>query len=278
MTSSSRTIVSVVSGLLLVVATALSVWKPEATFSIAADTQILTWYPAAHGIPMWQFRAAQLYRGSESEPVAFAGNVEATPNAVITLTRLGSGPLSVTVEQEEASQPVLNLYGLDEGFIEAVNERVVFIVDIDEAADAIVLLLSGRVDIGQDFSQYGSESPELLKAARVSILGHTIVGRSRYDGGSTDLDAGDFVSFGNVNETQGDVAVGQVIVDQESNITVITRVIADSVTVRRFSSQGYAIESTLYSRLTNDTTLQALWASFLFFYGVRHYLTERLPD
>ncbi len=269
----SNKLLSTLLGLLLIATAALSLWKPDATFSIDARTQILTWTPGERGIPRWQFRSARMYRGDEPEPIDFSGNVELTPNAIVTLTRLGDGPLRVTVEPTDSSSPVLNIYGLDEEWIDAVYEPSVFVMDINTAEDAIMLLMTGQLDIGQEFGQYGSESPELLKSAKVSILGHTIDGRSLYDGGSTELDAGDYVRFG-VNSN----AVGQVIVDTEPGLAIIARVIADNVEVRRYSSQGYEIQSSLFSRLKNDNVLQALWASLLFLGGVRRYLLAKLSN
>ena len=255
------------------------------TFNIVAQTESLQIRISEDHRSHWHLRDAEiLYRPRtatgpavlESEGFErFTGSVLVEPGTVVTFQRIASGPLEIHCFAGTAGGRVAALFDPGETFLRTFDDRVVFRLDglseRTKQGQTIVLPLAERVTLGPELGEQIGPRPALLKGGKISMLGHSLMGRNRFDGGSVELDPGDSVTVvideadpGVGRSTPGGAPLrgpfyGLVIAGERSALTVVLRVVAKTATVSRFASQGYDVSVDVFNRVTRDPFTRTLW-------------------
>lgn len=260
MSRRSRTAIGVLVVIVLAVMTQVGV---PTTFSVLAETQVVSLTLADDFRHLWFFRNATLtVTGADGsrQSRSFSGSLRPAPGTKVTLVRTGSGPLVVTIEAGKNS-PVAEL---DEG--EIVNGRLDLVdgpADGERAGEpATVLPVSGTITIGAEVNNGFAERPVMLLAGSVTMLAHALLGSLRYDAGHVQLDPGDLVTLKGLGNAYG------LVTASDANLSTVMRMDAWRLLVTRYGSEGYSFYASPIARIMNDPVIQAVWAGAVFLFAV----------
>lgn len=257
-----------------VIAIVLTLWRLPTTFNITARTESLSLITTNDHRSTWQLENVKVFKGFSRKGSSFTGNVKVLPGAEVSFERIASGPFRIRCWTIDPTAVVAKLNDAGTGSTEDVRERLVIRIDnlADRAArgESIVVSVTGKIEIGSSIGFDSGTRTALLRGGKISLLGHSLFNRSRFDGGTFSLDTGDYITI-----EDGRSSSGIVVVNEEPALTAVVRAVGNRSKVSRFASQGYQITISLLTRIRNDGSLQAAWATTLFILGLAGYLKKR---
>jgi hypothetical protein len=245
------------------VALVLTTWPIKTTFDIISQTEGLQLETVGGVRPRWYLEQARLFAGPAAKEIEpFTGSVEIEPGANVIIQRIGQGPLRIACNSRKPTVAVARLYDQDDEYAATIiGHLVVRIDDLSQriaSGQSIVLPIVGKARLGSVIGLDSSRSPTLVREGKVSLLGHSFLGRSLFQAGRFELDPGDSVVVDG-----GESFIGLVIINEGTALTTVLRTIGRRARVERFGAQGYDLRVSILSRITNDGPLQAVWATSL---------------
>ncbi len=229
-------------------------WRQPVTFNVTARTELLNAVAGEGAASRWSLTGAALYDGCGAEPETFTGQLSPASGASLRFERLQEGPLRIRLRTEDDGS-VGDLYDDADEYLRSLADCAVLRI---EPALSSLFLVTGAVEIGTRAGFQTTASYPLLRSGSVSMLGQSLLGRSKYDGGSVQLDLGDF--FEVVDPLSA--SQGFVLVDEDPGMVAVFRSVGATGHVRRFATEGYDLHVPLWTRLTNDPVLGMAWAVF----------------
>lgn len=259
----------------LAIALTLSLWPVESTFSTVANTEWVGIDVLGPRPVRWYFEDANLFKTADTA-VSFTGAIELPAGAHADVERISKGPLRIAITLPEKT--TASVYDAAEQRISALDHRAVITIDnFDERSKAgknVVLLVSGNVRFGQSGDTPISPTVPQLREAKVAIIGHALLGNSLYRAGTSELSPGDTLTFKKKNGP----FFGTLTVDENPGIMAVARVVAESGYIGHPPASGYSIEPSVLDRIKGDDFLQAVWAAFVFMWGLREYFESKSKD
>jgi hypothetical protein len=259
--------IALVAGVLtLLAALALvSTRRVRTTFSLAATTQLVVFEASDRHRSPWHLQRATLFRPArEEEPGGeedFSGTLVVNPGTKVVVERIGTRTVRILLERPRAAGAAGLLRARGGGRSRVAGDGLVLTGEPSTLGGAagLVLPLAGRISVGTEVGQDLGDEPALLLGGRVSLLAHTLLGSRRYDAGSAMLEFGDYPTVDALGDAYGLLRIGD-----DRDMEVQYRVVARSMRIDRFGSLGYEVYASLFDRIGNDHTVQAIWAAALF--------------
>jgi hypothetical protein len=179
----------------------LSTWfllRPSpSAFSIEAQTESITFFPAAAELAMWRLFDVAVPSSTGQSPgdVKAEAELSIACGTRVSLERVGHGPIRIGLTEP--------LDGNSVGIIEFASEREPARIDLGQEAVLVmragerdkptpVLPLRGRVFLGSD-ARAGRIA--LLHSGRLTVLGESVLGDTRYVANEITLLPGDYVEL-----------------------------------------------------------------------------------
>lgn len=260
----------------LAIALTLSLWPLESTFSIVATTEWIGFDVLGPRPVRWSLEDANLFKTANSKAVAFTGAIELPAGTHADVERISKGPLRIAITLPEKASALV--YDAAEQRVDDLDRRVVVTVDNFEqrskAGRNVVLPLAGNIQFGRMSELPTNASVPQLREAKVATIGHAILGNSLYRAGTSELSQGDTLTF---KSTRGPF-FGTLRIDDNPGIAAVARVVADSGYISHPPASGYNIEPSIFDRIKGDEFLQAVWAAFVFIWGLREYFESKTKN
>ncbi|HXC51283.1 MAG TPA: hypothetical protein VN634_10400 [Candidatus Limnocylindrales bacterium] len=233
-----------------------TLWPIPLTFKIKAETESLTIQTAQTLFPLWNFSNAVIsdYEGNEE---IFTGPIQFRPDVEILVNRIGHGPLMIRARCTGTESSVGEKFD-ENSTVDRLPPEIVVRVDeaiLTRSNESFVFPVVGQIKLGSQTS-YGGSSP-LLKEGKLSLLCPTLVGRSRFESTSVDLDPGEDVE---IDDASGP-SFGLIFVDERPGLNASYSTAGGEARIKRFGSQGYAVQGSLLDRIANDPVLRSFWAA-----------------
>lgn len=258
------------------IAVTLSLWPVESTFSIVATTEWIGFDVLGPRPVRWSFEDANLFKTADSKAVPFAGSIELPPGTHADVERISKGPLRIAITFPNETSALL--FDAAEERVATLDHRVVVTLDNFEerskAGKNLVLPVSGNIQFGRMSDLPTSASVPQLREAKVTIIGHALLGNSLYRAGASELSPGDTLTF----KSSSGPFFGTLSIDENPGIVAVARVIAESGYVSHPPASGYTIEPSVFDRIKGDEFLQAVWAAFVFIWGLREYFESKTKN
>lgn len=254
------------AGLLLAVAlllpVALILWtmgsRWDATFSVSAQTEVLSFQTDKINVPNWFLSFNRLrIDGEDIDPGQMQLSIG--HDARSTLRRLETGPLQLQIESM-GSEKVTSLFSpADEPIIEV--KRVLQALIAPPAGEPLTLPLAGQAVIGETvFAQTASTSPVLLDG-EIEVFGLEFLGDNRFSANRAQLSPGDRLEI----LDHGNTASGHGLIRIESDapgMRVIFHADGDAASIVRFGTAGYELSPSLWSRISSDPLFRNILAIY----------------
>lgn len=257
----------------LAVALTLSLWPVESTFSIVANTEWVRIDVPGPRPVRWYFKNANLLKTADTKPVSFTGAIELPAGAHADVERISKGPLRIALTLPEKT--TASVYDAAEQRVDALDHRAVITIDNFEerskAGENVVLVVLGNVQFGQSGGTPISPTVPQLREGKVAIIGHALLGKALYRAGTTDLSPGDTLTF----KKKNGLFFGMLTIDENPGIMAVARVVAESGYIGHPPASGYSIEPSVFDKIKGDDSLQAVWAAFVFMWGLREYFESK---
>src|ERR1700676_2298178 len=258
----ARKIVLGIAALAFSTALPIAFIKVPTTFDVNARTETLTLLNnTGRWLDLALRNALLVPREAFSPEIPFSGRVSIAPSAEVHVERFALGPLFITCRQQLEAAPVVRLVADGSTTPMDLAETTVFRVDQVPArmlgGGVIVIPLTGQITLGREVIAGGLNSG-VLRDGRIDVIGHSLLGNSRFDAGSTQLDLGDIVTV------EGeDPFPALVEVNEQPALSISLRAVAKRALVRRFGAQGYELNTSVAARVLHDSALQVLWGTCL---------------
>ncbi|HEV7503910.1 MAG TPA: hypothetical protein VGS07_03270 [Thermoanaerobaculia bacterium] len=237
---------------------AASVWPIRVTFNIVARADWVTVAISPQANDSWYMRNVQIFRGYSAIGETFTGIIQPGPGSSLSIERIGLGPLRLRL-QADSSQVAAVLRKDSDLLNVVVNDRLVVTSNaLNEEAtrgSLIALPLHGKFSVGSPLGLQGARHATLLREGKLLLLGHSLLGTSLFDAGTSELHIGDEVHLDDARKESG-----LIVADYEPSLKVAVRGLATKASVARFGGSGYTVAASVGERLTNDRPLQAMWA------------------
>ena len=275
--------------LILALAVALSLWPVPTTFDVTARSESLSLVADSERWWTWYLNEVEVlydtrpgtgpseYSSEGFE--TFTGSLLLAPKTEVDIDRIGLGPLRIRCRAQDPEDVVAVAQSDGGELLKKFSDRIVVrLADPREWAEAgrvLVLPIVGDFELGNRLTRNTGRNPGLLRTGSIRLLGHTLVGGSRFDGGSVSLDLGDSV---HIDADPGEPPVGLLVVDDRPGLEVALRGIGWKAVVSRFESQGYDVELPLGTRISHDPVVASTWAFFLFLAGLIAVVRQRSID
>ena len=257
---------------LAVVVLAVSLSKAPTTFSISVKTQYAGFRASPAHRARWYFDNAEMKRGPVGTMEPLTGAIKVMPGALVSLERVGSGPLRLRVKTSgDAVAALVNPVG--QAPFDVVGQLVVVAQETGDRHSTVLPFIGADLELGAEITNAENPTPVLLLGGSVTLLAHTMTGEQRYDAGKVALDLGDSIALDEVGDAAGILSIGA-----HADLAATVRVIARSLRVNRYGALGYEVYATPLVRLQKDTALQALWGSALLVFGLLAKLGKKAAD
>ena len=193
-------------------ALALTLWTVPTTFDISARTERVWLVPSAEHVSQWHLESVKLFEGFDEKGRDFTGSVRFELGVDVRFERLGLGPLRIRGQAAEAA-PVATLHDeSDEPAGVAKGWLVILVDDVRKRAEAgqvLAMPVTGKVEFGRRIATDSGLRPSLLRDGTIMLLGHSVLGSTRFVSGSVALVPGDHVAVDTVGPFSGIVAVNE---------------------------------------------------------------------
>jgi hypothetical protein len=258
-------------GLALAGALALTFWTIPTTFDLNVRTERLWFVPSPDHVSRWYLQKVTLFEDLDENGRDFTGSVRFHPGVDVRFERLALGPLRIRGQAPGTGAPVATLYDPSDEPVGTARDRLVVVVDgvraRAEDGRPLALPITGKLEFGRRIGADSGLRPSLLRDGTITLLGHAVVGGTRFVSGTVALAPGDHVSV----EASSDFA-GVVAVHEGAVLTVAVRAVGRRATVSRFGAEGYEVRTSLGSRILNDPLVTASWTGFFSLLGWVVYL------
>ena len=250
-----------VTALALVLAVAATTIRLDETYTVEAVTEILTLTPRpSESWSTWDITDALMFSGDNGQPQPVSGLLSPASGVEVIVERISHGPISLTLIalSDESAGKFLDLITRQEL---SLRNRVVIKLVASELADRV---RSGRASVFpfEGDARVGDDSPgaAILRSGTVTTRGHSIVGRTLYEGATVELDPGDQFLV----QATTSAGFGQIVVNEGPALTVVFHVVGSQGKVNSFGTAGYEVRSSFLDRILNDGVVQGTWSAFVF--------------
>jgi len=242
---------------LIVVLTMRTGW--EATFTVNAETEVLTVTTSGSTVPAWYLNAERL-RIDQQDFEGFTGQLQLGTDTQLRLVRLGNESLRLEINALSTELPAAVFYDQDEQVLALVRDRAQLIVNLPPEA-ALVLPVSGQVVVGDTvFAQVSETSPVLLRG-EARVLGLSVLNRDRFAAGTATLDPGD--SFSVEFDSQSSGGHGLIrLAQNQPGMQVTFHANGRRAHIIRYGSGGYELAPSVWARVSSDPLYQAMLALY----------------
>jgi hypothetical protein len=254
----------------LVLACVVTFVPLKTTLAITATTDRLEIVSLPEYPNHWYLEQVEYFSDFGGKPSLFTGSLEVSPKVRIIIERISQGPLFISLRAAGSpNDDIGTMFGTDESIIGHISPHSTFKISGILARSAvgqnILLPLSGDVIIGGAAERPTRSAVPTLRQGTVAVIGTSFLSSSLYKVSSQILDAGDIVT---VRDNVGP-ALGFIVVDERPSLNATFHVLANEAVINRAPARGYVIGASLFDRVKNDSTMQAFWAAFLFFFGLK---------
>jgi hypothetical protein len=237
------------------------------TFSVAASTETITVNMADDITPRWYLDNVQTFFDDDPKGQVFSGSFQFAPGDVVVVERISFGPLRINISRAARDAAKIGeLFSFDEQPVRSVNRSLTIRIEnldlISKAGKNVVLSFAGSVELGAKTYDTPEMSVPVVRAGTLMMLGHNLLSKSLYNADTYNLTLGETLDLQRVTGP----AFGFVVVDERPAMNVSFRQVAGSAEVVTLPGNGYEVDLSVWDRLKNDQTLQALWiiSAFLF--------------
>lgn len=236
------------------------------TFNIRVSTQVVKFEPSESHRSEWQINRAILRGSSDKARPLFTGVLRVLPGSYVVFTRIGSGPLNISIRASHTGEAVVKILANNSDKWTTLNDKANFTIPLTSLTGTnhtmSVFPLSGTITLGADIPERIIEQPLLLINGSVTMLSHVLVGKEKYEAGRSMLDIGDKLKVKGDNDVYGIIMVGV-----DPDLSALCRVVTKRLQVYRFGTLGYTLSTSLLSRIQNDPLVQLVWGASLLLVG-----------
>ena len=252
----------VVTALALALAVTVTTIRLDTTYTVKVVTEIMAlrvidldlWSP-------WNITDALIFQDDSPDGQPVSGSLYLASGAEVTVERISHGPMRLLLtapSDESAGQ----LY--DQSTEESSRLQSYVVIELS-ASDLAENVRSGQSTVfpfaGDARVGAANPDPAILRSGTVTMLGHSIVGRTLYEAQTVELDPGDHFSV----QATSSAGFGQIVVNEGPALTVVFHAVGRQGIVSRFGTTGYEVSTSLLDRILNDRAIQGIWVAFLFF-------------
>jgi hypothetical protein len=253
----------IVVGFSVVTALVLTLVPVQTTFNITGRSEFLKLVnTSGRWLPL-HLTEAILVAPPQIPSARFSGRLSIAPEAEVFIERISLGPIRISCRLPDPGSTAAEFMP-DHNPSSALRLSGRFVVLVDDVpersakGESVIIPLTGNITIGKNVVE-GIASSGLLREGRVDIIGHSLLGKSRFDAGSTNLDMGDVVSL------RGAMFSGLLVANEQPALGTSFRAAGYRLKVDRYGAEGYELSTPFPSRFTHDKAFQVLWGTCLAF-------------
>ena len=252
----------VVTALALALAVVATTIRLDETYTVKVVTEIMTLRPSGLELwPAWNITDALISQEYSADAQPVSGMLFLASGVEVTVERISHGPMRLLLTAP-SDKSAGTLFDQSTEQSSRLQSRVVVELSASDLADSVrsgqptVFPFVGNAAVGDT-----NPGAAILRSGTVTMMGHSIVGRTLYEAQTVELDPGDHFSV----QATSSAGFGQIVVNEGPALTVVFHAVGRQGIVSRFGTAGYEVSTSFSDRILNDRAIQGIWVAFLFF-------------